>query len=79
MELGVGESRVQEAAGEAPRVLLGFLTLCRDPRELLIPGRRVILTMIQAALERAQFPDKGGGSQTDAAFGFSSRSHDDEW
>ena len=79
MELWVGESRVQEAAGEAPRVLLGFLTICRDPREHLIPGRRVILTMIQAALERAQFPDKGRGSQTDAALGFSSRSHDDEW
>lgn len=78
MELGVRESRVQEAAGEAPCVLLGFLTLCRDPREFLIPGRRVIFT-IQAALERAQFPDKGGGSQTDAALGFSSRSHDDEW
>ena len=77
MELGVRESRMQEAAGEAPRVLLGFLTLCRDPRELL--GRRVILTIHSAALERAQFPDKGRGSQTDAALGFSSGSHDDQW
>ena len=75
MELGVRESRMQEAAGEAPRVLLGFLTLCRDPREFL----RVILTIHSAALERAQFPDKGRGSQTDAALGFSSGSHDDQW
>ena len=79
MELGVRESRMQEAAGEAPRVLLGFLTLYGGPMVSLIPGRRVILTIHSAALERAQFPDKGGGSQTDAALGFSSRCHDDEW
>ena len=77
MELRVRESRMQEAAGEAPRVLLGFLILCRDPLEFLIP--RVILTIHSAALERAQFPNKRRGSQTDAALGFSSGSHDDEW
>ena len=78
MELRVRESRMQEAAGEAPRVLLGFLTLCRDdPMVFLIP--RVILTIHSAALERAQFPNKRRGSQTDAALGFSSGSHDDEW
>ena len=78
MELRVRESSLQEASGEPPCVLVSLLSLCGLLSEFLIPRRRVILT-IQAALERTQFPDKGGGSQTDAALGFSSGSHDDEW
>ena len=70
MQLGVGESCLQEARAEASVLL----TL---NRKRLIPGG-VLLTILAAALERTQFPDKGRGSQTDAALGFSSGSHDDD-
>ena len=77
MQLGVREGGLEAGLAWEASVLT------------LPPGRRTplprtvltILTIltIQAGTERTQKPDKWRGSQTDAALGFSSRSHDDEW